>query len=274
MQSRRGTIAVFPGGAMTTSLIVALGLILWSLNVKFPEGGAEWEQIVLRFVHIVAGFIWLGLGYFFNLCRGPFLKSIEGPNMTKSISILLPKAQWWMRWASVATWLAGFRYFMILAKTDAANAGSPALAWKWIVIWFVSWLIAFGIIMALLRPTEGILNNGWVLAVLIGFIVVATSWLQLSLLGDPAANNHMLCISVGGGLGTIMFFGMWGIVWRCNKRVIAAAKANAEQGTPMPPETQRLLRQAFLAGRMLFWLSFPMLFFMAASAHFPFLSGK
>jgi uncharacterized membrane protein len=266
--------SLFMEGNMTTSALVAAGLILFSLNVQLPAGGAAWEQVVLRWAHFVAGFTWLGIGYFFNLCRTPLQKAIEGPNMTKAVSLLMPNALGWARWAAVVTWLAGFRYFMILAQADAANNGSPALAWRWIGIWLVCWLIAFAIIFALLRPTQGFLNNGWVLGVLIGFVCAATAWLQLSLLSNPAASNRTLCISVGGGLGTIMFLGMWGLLWRANKKLIAAATANVQHGTPMPPETPVLLRQAFLSGRLLLWLSFPMLFFMAASAHFPFLSGK
>ena len=174
----------------------------------------------------------------------------------------------------MVTWLAGFRYFMILAKTDAVNASSPGLMWRWLGIWVVAWLLAFVIIYALLRPTEGALNNGWVLAVLIGFVTLATSWLVLSLLGHPGAGNRTLSISVGGGIGTIMFLNVWGIIWRCQKKIIAWTKANAERGTPIPPESARLARQAFLASRANFWLSFPMLFFMATSNHYPFLSGK
>jgi len=41
----------------------------------------------------------------------------------------------------------------------------------------------------------------------------------------------------------------------------------------MPAEAARLARWAFLASRVGFWLSFPMLFFMAAAEHYPFLSG-
>jgi uncharacterized membrane protein len=186
----------------------------------------------------------------------------------------MPRTQWLMRWASVLAWLAGFRYFMILAQTDAANAGTPTLAWRWIGTWLLCWLIAYAIIHALLRPAHGVLNNGWVLAILIGFITVATAWLELSLLANPDAGNRTLCISVGGGIGTLMFLAQWGIIWRANKRLIAGAQANVAHGTPMPPKTQVWIRQAFLCGRMLIWLSVPMLFFMAASAHFPFLSGR
>jgi hypothetical protein len=40
----------------------------------------------------------------------------------------------------------------------------------------------------------------------------------------------------------------------------------------MPPETERLMRWNYLTARTSFWLSFPMLLFMAAASHYPFLS--
>ena len=259
---------------MTTAGILALGLIFLKLNVQFPQGIGDQEQIVLRWVHFVAGITWVGLLYFFNLVNVPLMKALDGPTKGKVVPVLMPKALWWFRWAAVVTWLAGFRYFMILAKADAVNAGSRELMWRWLGIWLVAWLLAFVIIFALLRPTEGALNNGWVLTLLIGFVTMATSWLVLSLLGDPAASNRTLSISVGGGLGTIMLLNVWGIIWRCQKKLIAWTRANAERGTPMPPEAAQLARQVFLASRANFWLSFPMLFFMAAASHYPFLSGK
>jgi uncharacterized membrane protein len=81
-----------------------------------------------------------------------------------------------------------------------------------------------------------------------------------------------LAISVGGGLGLIMLLNTWGVVWRVQKRLIAWSRASAEQGTPMPPEAERLMRWNYLTARTSFWLSFPMLFFMAAASHYPFLS--
>jgi uncharacterized membrane protein len=70
-----------------------------------------------------------------------------------------------------------------------------------------------------------------------------------------------------------MLLNAWGIIWRAQKRLIVWMRAAAEQGTPMPPEAAYLNRWAFLASRAGFWVSFPMLFFMAAAEHYPFLSG-
>jgi len=109
---------------------------------------------------------------------------------------------------------------------------------------------------------------------LVFFVMAAVSWLVVSLLAQPGVGNRTLCIAIGGGIGTILFLNVWGISWRCQKRLIAWTRASAEQGTPMPAEAAKLARTASLVMQINFWLSFPMIFFMAASAHFPFLSGQ
>src|SRR5260370_609873 len=102
--------------------------------------------------------------------------------------------------------------------------------------------------------------------------VMAASVLVLPLKGGPIVSNADLAISVGGGLGLVMLLNSWGVVWRIQKRLIVWRRAAANQGTPMPAETERLMRWNYLTARTSFWLSFPMLFFMGAASHYPFLS--
>ena len=103
-------------------------------------------------------------------------------------------------------------------------------------------------------------------------MVIAASWLVLALNGGPNVSNAHLAISVGGGLGAVMLLNTWGVIWRVQKRLIAWARTSAEQGVAMPPEAERLMRWNYLTARTSFWLSFPMLFFMGAASHYPFLS--
>jgi len=103
-------------------------------------------------------------------------------------------------------------------------------------------------------------------------VVIAASWLVLALNGGPSSSNQHLAISVGGGLGLVMLLNTWGVVWRVQKRLIAATRTSGEQGIPLPPEAAHWMRWGFLTARTSFWLSFPMLFFMGASSHYPFLS--
>jgi uncharacterized membrane protein len=248
--------------------------VIASVNFSFPQNASAHEQIALRWMHILAGVAWLGLLYFFLLINTPFLKELESGARSKVFSMLMPRAMWWFRWSAVVTWLAGFRYYQILLKEEAVNAGNPFLMVQSLMIWLSLWLLAYFVIHGLLMGTEGPLGNGWVLGVLVAFVVTATAWLVLSLLAAQHASNRTLSIAVGGGLGTIMFLNVWGMVWRCQKKLIAWHKALAEQGTPLPPEAAKLARRAYLAARVNFWLSFPLLFFMAAASHYPFLSGK
>ena len=246
---------------------------LLKLTVTFPVGASNIEQIVLRWVHIVAGIFWVGFLGFFVLAGGPMLKSLDPAIRGKVFPELASRGLWWLRWSAMVAWVAGFRYFMILAKTDAVNAGRPHAWGGWIGIWLGCWLAAFAIEMVLIRAGEGALGNKFIVGVLVGFVMTATSWLVVSLLAQPGVSNRTLSISIGGGLGTILFLNVWGIAWRCQKRLIDWTRASVAQGTAMPPEAVKLGQMATLTMQINFWLSFPLIFFMAASAHFPFLSG-
>jgi len=246
---------------------------LLTAQVSFPQGGSIAEQIVLRWLHFFSAIVWLGFLYFFNIVMTGGMKALEPPVRARAFTALMPQAMAWFRWSAFWAWLAGFRFFMILAKEDAVNAGNPGLMWKWLGIWFGVWLVAYVLLHGFLMMSEGPMKNGWTLAVASTVVVAAASWLVLEWMGSPATGNRTLSISIGGGLGTIMLFLVWGMVWRCQKRLIAWHRA-AVQGTPIPPEAAVLARRAYLASRLGFWLSFPLLFFMAASAHYPLLSGK
>jgi uncharacterized membrane protein len=250
------------------ALIAALFL---KIDVLFP-GGPAVEQIVLRWIHILGGITWIGLLYFFNLIATPVMAQCDPQMRSRVYAELMPKAMAWFRFSAALTWLAGFRYFMILAQTDAAAVGEPGLAWRWIGIWFASWVVTFAILMGLLRSP--LVNNGWLLGAIALVVLCAASWLVLDWISSPASSNRTLSISIGGGLGTIMFLSVWGIVWRCQKKLIAWHTASVQHGTPMPPEATKLARLSFVTARLNFWISFPMIFFMAAASHYPFLSGK
>jgi uncharacterized membrane protein len=268
ISSKKGGTMAFPIAWPAWSFSLAL----WRLDVAFPSSPATMEEIALRWIHIVAGIIWMGFLCFFVLAVAPTLKSLEPAVRAKVFPELASRGLFWLRWSAVVTWLMGIRYFMILAKTDAVNAGQPHAWGAWIGIWLGCWFAAFAIEMAILK-TGGPLGNPIVLGILIFILMAGVSWLVVSLLAQPGVGNRTLCISIGGGLGTILFLNVWGIAWRCQKRLIAWTRAASEQGTPMPADAPKLARLATLTMQINFWLSFPMIFFMAASAHFPFLSG-
>jgi len=239
--------------------------------ISFPHGPVTNEEIALRWLHFVAGIIWIGLLYFFNLIGTKTMKGLEPAVRVKVFPALMSRAMWWFRWSALVAVLAGLRYFWLILAADAHNVGDSSLAWRWFGEWLLVWCVAFALIYPFQLPHKGIMDSAWLRTIAIAVITIATAWIILVLNANPESSNRHLSIAIGGGLGLLMLLNTWGVVWRAQKRLIAWTRAAAEQGTPMPPEAEQMQRWAFLASRTGFWLSFPLLFFMAAASHYPFL---
>jgi uncharacterized membrane protein len=242
-------------------------------HFSFPQNATANEEIILRWIHIVAGIIWIGLLYFFNLVGTPAMKALEDATRRKVYPVFMSRAMLWFRWSALVTVLVGLRYYTILLQIDARNSGQPGLLGRWLGEWFLVWLVAYAIIYALQMPFGGLLANGWIRAILIAVVVVAASWITLAWNAGPDVSNAHLSISIGGGLGLIMLMNTWGIVWRLQKRMIQWTRASVENGTPIPDKAAKMTQFSNIASRTGFWFSFPMLFFMAAAEHYPFLSS-
>ena len=79
-----------------------------------------------RWLHIVAGIMWIGLLYYFNFVQVPSFAAYgndgDGPKARNiALNILARKALWWFRWAAVATFLTGI---VILGLTKSYFSGS------------------------------------------------------------------------------------------------------------------------------------------------------
>jgi uncharacterized membrane protein len=238
-----------------------------SSQFSFPEGFTPLLQLVLRWVHFFAGITWVGLLYFFNLVSSPFLKEIDAPMRSKVVPLLMSRALWWFRWASVVTVFAGIWYWMMIVSADAHNAQTRG--GKAIGTFFGIWTLAFAIEMiAVMAPLE-ILRKGPVFAVIVGLVVIGAAWLYLSLNAHGWESNRLLAIGIGGGLGWFMMLNVWGIIWRIQKRIIRWTSEAASGTNPMPTDAARLSALVQLVSRTNFVLAFPMLLFMAIASHYP-----
>jgi uncharacterized membrane protein len=247
--------------------MMSLSQIAFSPLVSLPADFSTNLLMFLRWTHFVAGITWMGLLYFFNLVNVPFMKEIDTATKAKVIPALMPRALFWFRWSSVVTVIAGIAYWGSIVETDARNAGvhGGATMGSFFLIWTVTW----GILYALLIPGKGILDKGPVLALLTAIIVVAASWVFLSLNDHGWESNRLLAIGIGGGLGWMMMLNVWGVIWRIQKRLIQWTKENAANGTPIPEKSKRMARMVFLTSRINAFLSLPLLFLMGAASHYP-----
>ncbi len=238
-----------------------------SPHISFPGGLTPLLQLALRWLHFVAGITWVGLLYFFNVVNTPFLKEADSSTRSKVVLLLMPRALWWFRWASVVTVLAGIWYWMIIVTSDAHNAQTHG--GKAIGTFFGIWTVAFAIEMALLMMPAPILRKGPVFGVIVALVVIAAAWLYLALNAQGWESNRLLAIGIGGGLGWFMLLNVWGVIWRIQKKIIRWTAQAAASGTPLPAEALEISRVAQLVSRTNFILTFPMLLFMGIASHYP-----
>ena len=222
--------------------------------------------MLFRWFHFIAGITWIGLLYFFNLVNVPFMKELDAATKGKVVPSLMSRALWWFRWAAVVTVLMGLAYWGNTIGSDARNGGgSPGPVFG---TFFAIWTITWALMYACLIPGKGALDKGPVLAVIYVILVVIASWLFLHLNARGWESNRLLAIGVGGGMGWMMMLNVWGVIWRAQKKIIRWTADNAANGTPMPDKAKYLARQVFLSSRANFYLSFPLLFLMAAASHY------
>src|SRR6185295_20045593 len=123
---------------------------LFSRVFNPPADTAAYVQILLRTLHFLAGIIWIGHLYFFNLVNVNLMKALDGPTKGKVIPQLMPRALWWFRWGAVITVLVGLAYYaMYMLKPDATNAGKNV--WVILLVWLVILVLIFAIEMVVMK---------------------------------------------------------------------------------------------------------------------------
>jgi len=113
------------------------------------DWGAFIQYGLVRWLHIGAGVMWIGLLYYFNFVQVAALKAAQADNTAAGISKhVAPRALLFFRWAAVVTWLAGatilgahlFDAFFFLQQAYApigvgAWLGTIMLFNVWVLIW-------------------------------------------------------------------------------------------------------------------------------------------
>ena len=92
---------------MILSTVLALVMII-GFGVHAPGGfDAIFWQAVLRWIHVVAGILWIGLLYYFNFVQIRKMPEIPAELKPAVSKYIAPEALFWFRWAALITVLAG-----------------------------------------------------------------------------------------------------------------------------------------------------------------------
>ncbi len=240
----------------------AMGLFSLA-DIHLPNNGAAHMQIFWRWLHIVAAILWIGLLYFFYLVNRPFLREIDPAIRARILGPLMWRSLNWFRWSSLVTVLAGMAYWGEVVHADARNAGvhEGGLWGSWFLIWALVWVIFY----LCLRT----IRSGALIGLVLAIAIAAACVLFLRLNSHGWESNRTLSIGLGGGMGFFLLLNVWGTVWRINKKLIRWTEENLSDGKPVSVQAAELARQSMITTQCSFYVTFPLIFFMAAASHYP-----
>lgn len=176
-------------------------------------------ESLFRWMHVVAGVLWVGLLYFFNWVNSAFAPTMDGDTKKKVVPELMPRALYWFRWGAAWTWVTGVILISMVfyhgRLAFEADSGWGAPAFVVVAITF------FGVFLYdALMKTVGKSNMN--AAVLIGLVLTAAFiWLMGNWAGFSYRGYN---IHVGAMFGTTMAFNVWYRIWPAQQKIITAIK--------------------------------------------------
>ncbi len=128
--------------ALLIGVVLLVAAMFGLHGAQLGDGSYPWAQW-LRYVHVFAGVLWIGLLYYFNFVQIPTMPKVPAelkPGISKHIA---PVALFWFRWAALATVILGL--FVAEAQQGGYSARALGLQEGYRTIGVGMWL---GIIMA------------------------------------------------------------------------------------------------------------------------------
>jgi len=129
--------------------VVLLLIAMFGLHAGVMDK-TYWVQF-LRYLHVFAGVLWIGLLYYFNFVQIPTMPKVPAELKRGVTGFIAPAALFWFRWAALATVILG----LLLAEMSRGGYVADALTlsdgyrvigigmWLGIImaanVWFVIW---------------------------------------------------------------------------------------------------------------------------------------
>jgi uncharacterized membrane protein len=107
-------------------------------------------EFLLRWLHFLAGVMWIGMLWYFNMVQTPFFGTELGGGAKGAMTRgLVPNAMWWFRWGAMFTFLTGWTIVLMKLFHSHVALGDPYMTrvltggllgtLMWFNVWFVIW---------------------------------------------------------------------------------------------------------------------------------------
>ena len=91
---------------LSAALSLILFLVLFFVNDGFDFDLLFWSWL-FRYLHVMAGVMWIGLLWYFNFVQIPNMPNIPDEQKPAIGKVIAPAALFWFRWAALATIITG-----------------------------------------------------------------------------------------------------------------------------------------------------------------------
>ena len=243
----------------------------------------DWLHLGFRWLHVVAGIVWIGTSFYFVFVDNALLPPKERPDEEKGVGGELwevhgggfyhvqkyrvtperiPEPLHWFKWEAYTTWLSGFALMVVLYYANAqtylidpevADLSAPAAVALSVGLLALSWAVYDLLSRALWRSEH-------LLAASVSLFVVASAYTLSHLFSGRGAY-----LQLGAMLGTMMAGNVLFSIIPAHRKLIAAKEAGRDPDpTPGIKAKQRSVHNNYL--------TLPVVFAMISN-HFPWTYG-
>src|SRR3954470_13240634 len=218
----------------------------------------EWLNLVFRWIHVLAGVMWIGHLWFFNFVNAQVAKTYTPEGKKQVLPELMPRALYWFRWGAMYTWVTGLLLIIVVYMLGNAmgseRMGSHGAGGLGILIAVVAFFIYDVLWKSMKNETAGAAVSFVLTAVLV--------FAESRFMGGRA-----VFLFAGATYGTIMMMNVWMRIWPNQRKIIAGVK-----GTAAAPDAS-VPALAGLRSKHNTYMSVPLIFFMISN-HFPTVYGN
>ncbi len=221
---------------------------------------SDWLNLVFRWIHVIAGVMWIGHLWFFNFVNSQVAKTFDADSKRKVVPELMPRALYWFRWGAAWTWISGILLLGIVYYMggNLLDAGSSLSVTTGTMIGLAVMVLGFAAYDILWQTP---LKKNPLGATIVSLVLLSgVSWWLSSMLSGRA-----LFIHIGALFGTAMAANVWMRIWPAQRKIIAAIKGGS---APDPA----LVAIAGLRSKHNTYMSMPLLFLMVSN-HYPTVYG-
>jgi len=241
-----------------------------------PAAVSEWCNLIIRWIHVLAGIFWIGQTYYFTKLEGRMALDEEAARKSGrlpqvwlvhsgSFSVVekqvspksVPEKFYWFRWEALITWVSGFLllgllYYSggLLLDDSVSNIGMG----MGVTIGLGTLIVGFSVYEWIWMSPLG--RAPLLAATICYLLVVALAYALTHLISGRAAYIH-----IGALLGTIMAANVWMGILPATRRMLISIR----EGKPIDTKLAERAKGRTIHNT---YMTVPLIFLMISN-HFP-----